>query len=81
MSQPDDPPIASFVQEEMMNALNEMAGRIMVRLPPITRLRLLAFMHLIEKPEAMKASLDIEPAGCLRLTLAADCAAEDIQLL
>ncbi|MBM1169583.1 hypothetical protein [Microvirga arabica] len=39
------------------------------QLPPIVRLRLLAFVHLIEDPAAMEAALDITPSGSMRLTL------------
>jgi hypothetical protein len=62
--------IGSFVQEEMTDTLAQTVTHLIPRLSPITRLRLLAFMHLLENPETMTADLDVEPSGCLRLTLA-----------
>jgi hypothetical protein len=62
--------IGPFVQEEMADTLAKTVTHLIPKLSPITRLRLLAFMHLLENPETMKADLDVEPSGCLRLTLA-----------
>ncbi|MBF9234475.1 hypothetical protein [Microvirga alba] len=64
-------PLIAFVQEEIASTLNETASQILERLPPITRLRLLAFMSLIDDPQATKALLDVDSSGRLRLTLAA----------
>jgi hypothetical protein len=70
MSLPDENlPFASFVQEEMVDCLAKALTSVVGQLTPVARLRLLAFMHLIEDPEALKASLEIEPSGYLRLTL------------
>ena len=70
MSLPDEsPPIASFVQEEMIDTLNEMLAQFLTQLPPVARLRLLAFMHLVEQPDEMKAVLEVTPSGSLRLIL------------
>lgn len=63
--------MSSFVQEEMAQALIEAIAPLITQLSPITRLRLLAFMHLLESPEKVKASLDIGPSGSMHLTLAA----------
>lgn len=72
MSQPDESlPLQSFVQEEMFDSLPEMLTQVLGQLTPVARLRLLAFIHLIENPETMKASLEINPSGFLRLTLEA----------
>jgi len=68
--------IASFVQEELSDALAQTVAHLIPRLAPITRLRLLAFMHLLEHPETMKADLDIESSGTLRLTLATTASAD-----
>ncbi|WP_243374049.1 hypothetical protein [Microvirga solisilvae] len=70
MSLPDEKlPLASFVQEEMAEGLGENLSQLLDLLPPVVRLRLLAFMHLVEQPEAMKATLEVQPCGLLRLTL------------
>ncbi len=70
MSLPEeDAPLASFVQEEMVESLSKTLTGLIDRLPPVTRLRLLAFMHLIDDPGALKASLELKPSGYLRLTL------------
>jgi hypothetical protein len=70
MSLPDEEfPFASFVQEEMIEGLSKNFGQLLELLPPITRLRLLAFMHLVEQPDTMRATLEVQPSGLLRLTL------------
>jgi hypothetical protein len=70
MSLPDEiPPVTSFVQEEMADGATRTLAACLSRLPPIVRLRLLAFMHLVEDPSAMKAALEITPSGSMRLTL------------
>ncbi len=73
MSLPDEShPVASFVQEEMIENLTQAMAQFLAQWPPVTRLRLLAFMHLVEQPETMKALLEITPSGSLRLTLDTD---------
>jgi hypothetical protein len=62
-------PLASFVQEEMIENLSESLSQLLGTLPSIVRLRLLAFMHLVENPDTMKATLEIDPSGAMRLTL------------
>jgi hypothetical protein len=70
MSLPDETrSLASLVQEEMIGNTSKSLAQILTQLPPVVRLRLLAFMHLLESPETMKASLEVDPSGCLRLTL------------
>ena len=70
MSLPDEtPPVVSFVPEEMMDGAARTLAACLSQLPPIVRLRLLAFMHLVEDPAAMKAALEITPSGSMRLTL------------
>jgi hypothetical protein len=70
MSLPEEKlPLASFVQEEMIENLSESLSQLLGTLPSLARLRLLAFMHLVENPDTMKATLEIEPSGALRLTL------------
>ena len=60
MSLPDEiPPVASFVQEEMTDGVARTLAACLSRLPPVVRLRLLAFVHLVEDPVAMKAALEI----------------------
>ncbi len=70
MPPPDEkPPLASFVQEEMIDGVRENLGPLLELLPPVARLRLLAFLHLVEQPDTMRATLEIQPSGFLRLTL------------
>ncbi|WP_133239313.1 hypothetical protein [Microvirga sp. KLBC 81] len=53
----------------MIDGLSENLGQLLDLLPPVSRLRLLAFLHLVEQPETMKATLEVQPSGLLRLTL------------
>lgn len=70
MSQPDGKlPLASFVHEEMIEGVIENFEQLLDLLPPVARLRLLAFMHLVERPDTMKATLEVQSTGVLRLTL------------
>jgi hypothetical protein len=75
MSLPDEtPPLSSFIQEEMIDNASETMAQCLARMPPVVRLRLLAFMHLVECPGTMRASLEISPSGSMRLTLNTDVA-------
>lgn len=70
MSLPEEtPPVASFISEEMTDGATRTLAACLAQLPPIVRLRLLAFVHLLEDPAAMKAALEITPSGSMRLTL------------
>ena len=70
MSLPDEiPPVASFVKEEITDGATRTLAAFLSHLPPIVRLRLLAFMHLVEDPATLKAALEITPSGSMRLTL------------
>jgi hypothetical protein len=70
MLPPDEkPPLASFVQEEMIDGASRNLGQLLDLLPAVARLRLLAFFHLVEEPDTMKATLEVQPSGQLRLTL------------
>ena len=76
MSLPDElPPLTSIVQQEMADGATKTLAACLSQLPPIVRLRLLAllrllaFMHLVEDPAAMKAALEITPSGSMRLIL------------
>jgi hypothetical protein len=80
MSQPDESHfVGAFVQEEITDLLAQTVAHVLPHLPSITRLRLLAFMHLLDDPTMMKADLDIEPSGYLRLTLGVACAPDKSQ--
>jgi hypothetical protein len=69
MSLPDEnPPVVSFV-EEMADGATRTLAVCISQLPPSVRLRLLAFLHLVEDPAGMKAVLEITPSGSMRLTL------------
>jgi len=70
MLPPDEKsPLASFIQEEMIDGVRENLSQLLDLLPPVARLRLLAFLHLVEQPNTMRATLEIQPSGFLRLTL------------
>ena len=56
----------------MTDAASQSLAQSVAQLPPIVRLRLLAFMHLVECPDTMRASLEITPSGSMRLTLDTD---------
>lgn len=55
--------------EEAMECLSRTMTHVLERMPPLARLRLLAFMHLVEDPEVLNASLGLTPSGSLSLTL------------
>jgi hypothetical protein len=70
MSLPEEnPPLARLVQEEMMDRASQNLAHCLAQFPPIARLRLLAFMHLVEYPDTLRASLEVMPSGSMRLTL------------
>jgi hypothetical protein len=76
MSLPDrNCPAASFAQEEAqeeaIESLSRTVAQVLERMPPLARLRLIAFMHLVEDPGALNASLGLTPSGRLSLTLEA----------
>ncbi|MGO4707138.1 hypothetical protein AB4072_15340 [Microvirga sp. 2MCAF38] len=71
MQPPDEnPTIGAPLREELVDALADTVLDVVARLSPVTRLRLLAFMHLFEKPETIRADLSIDASGTVRLTLA-----------
>lgn len=55
--------------EEAMECLSRTMTHVLERMPPLARLRLLAFMHLVEDPEVLNASLGLTPSRSLSLTL------------
>jgi hypothetical protein len=70
MSRPDETSaLASFIQEEFTNGISKNLGQLLPLLPSPVRLRLLAFLHLVEQPDTMRATLEVQPSGSLRLTL------------
>lgn len=66
-----EPVMAAFVYDEMAEGSLSRLKQFIPRLAPTTRLRLLAFVHLLENPEELAADLTVEASGTLRLTLAA----------
>lgn len=64
-------PLKTFLQEEMALALSDTMMDSIARLPQVTRLRLLAFLHFVEEPKNLLAELDFAASGDLRLTLIA----------
>ena len=70
MSLPDrNHPLTSFAQEEAVECLSRALTHVLERMTPLARLRMIAFLHLIEDPEALNASLRLTPSGRLSLTL------------
>jgi hypothetical protein len=70
MSLPDrNCPVASFAQEEAVECLSRTLIHVFEQMSPLARLRLIAFLHLIEDPEGLNASLRLTPSGRLSLTL------------
>ena len=70
MSLPDEiPPVTSVAQQEIADGATQTLAACLSQLPPVVRLRLLAFLHLVEDPAGMKAALEITPSGSMRLTL------------
>lgn len=61
--------IAGMLREEAVDALTQTILDVVARLSPTTRLRLLAFMHLIDQPDAILADLNVDRDGYLSLTL------------
>ncbi|WP_210485202.1 hypothetical protein [Microvirga antarctica] len=64
-------PLKSFLQEEMALSITDTMMDSLARLPSVTRLRLLAFLHFVEEPTRLSAELDFADSGDLRLTLVA----------
>jgi len=62
--------LTSFLYEEMAETLVASLGRIVPLLSPATRLKLLAFVQLLDRPEAVTADFAVRSSGALRLTLA-----------
>ncbi len=70
MSRPDLlSQIALDLREEIVDALADTVTDVIGRLSPDARLRLIAFLHLIEHPETVLADLEVDVSGLLRLTL------------
>ncbi|RDI59360.1 hypothetical protein DES45_104272 [Microvirga subterranea] len=61
--------VVEFLYEEMADACLSRLRQFIPSLPAITRLRLFAFIQLLEAPEALGATLSCEAPGGLRLTL------------
>jgi hypothetical protein len=59
-----------LLREELTDAMTETVVDVVYLLVPITRLHLLAFMHLVGNPETIRADLAFEPSGSFRLVLA-----------
>ncbi len=55
---------------EEAEAVGDAIADMVARLPPKTRLRLVAFLHLLERPETASATFEVSEAGLMRLTLA-----------
>jgi hypothetical protein len=67
---PEEPSsLALTMREELVDALTDTVTDVIARLSPVARLRLLAFMHLIDQPETVQAELEVEPSGLMRLRL------------
>ncbi len=60
---------SASLQAEIEEAIAETISTAVARLAPGTRVRLLAFLHLLEHPENASAKFDLSEAGLMRLTL------------
>jgi hypothetical protein len=70
MSLPDEKlGLASFVQEEMVEGLSENLSRLLDQVHKSQEPQTHERRHEVEQPEAMKATLEVQPSGLLRLTL------------
>ncbi|MGO4525492.1 hypothetical protein AB4097_11585 [Microvirga sp. 2MCAF35] len=70
MSLPEEnSPLTCIIQDELIDRASQNMAHCLAQLPAIARLRLLAFLHLVEYPDTMRASLEITPSGSMRLTL------------
>ncbi|EIM27704.1 hypothetical protein [Microvirga lotononidis] len=70
MSLPEENPLLScIVPDELIERASRNMAHCLAQFPAIARLRLLAFMHLVEYPDTMRASLEITPSGTMRLIL------------
>lgn len=73
MSRPDRmSQLAQGLREDIVDALTDTVSDVIARLSPGARLRLVSFFHLLERPEAVLADLEVDPAGWLRLTLSSE---------
>ncbi|AWM86066.1 hypothetical protein [Microvirga sp. 17 mud 1-3] len=84
MRRPDDLPCGVLpqeerIQEELMLALSDSILRVIAGLGPVSRLRILAFLHLLEKPDSLRTRLEVGASGDLRLTLSAEPGAAQAQ--
>lgn len=72
MRRPDDggPLPSTVLQAEIVEAMADTVTDVVARLSPGARLRLLAFLHLLDHPENASATFDLSEAGLMRLTLA-----------
>lgn len=57
------------LREEILDALADTVMGVIGKLSPAARLRVIAFLHLIEHPEAVLADLEVDATGLMRLTL------------
>jgi hypothetical protein len=70
MPQPNQKPAKTADLQDLADTLAGTVTDVIARLTPLTRLRLLAFMHMIEHPETTTAELEFASSGLMRLTLA-----------
>jgi hypothetical protein len=70
MQRPDKRASRASLQAEIDEAIAETISVAATRLSPSTRMRLLAFFHLLEHPENASAKLELSEAGLMQLTLA-----------
>jgi hypothetical protein len=65
----NNPAFDDFVQPDPSQCMTKTIADTLGRLPPMVQLRLLAFLHLVDSPDALKAALDVQPSCSVRLTL------------
>jgi hypothetical protein len=61
-----------------MLALSDSILRVIAGLGPVSRLRILAFLHLLERPDSLRTRLEVSPTGDVRLTLSTEPGATQV---
>jgi hypothetical protein len=63
--------VAQWLRDELIGTLMNTLADGVAMLSPAARLRLLAFLHLADRPDAITADFELDPSGPPRLVLRA----------
>lgn len=70
MQRPDNRSAHPRIDEsELAEAISDEIADAVMRLPPTTRSRILAFLHLMEEPGTTLAEIEASRSGVMRLVL------------